>query len=254
MPLVEYATKGRTAYITLDRPEKLNAINYQMLDELWEAFTRLADDTEVWLGIVTGRGRAFSVGHDLVDMGAGERDRDSNVTVDRLYYMVQHTWKPVIAAINGVCLAQGAGIALAADLRVATESAQIGWPQVKRGITSVSGPAILGHRVPVGTAMEVLLTGEFLTASEALRLGLINRVVSQDELMSAAEELAGKILENAPLAVRAMKEALVRGLDKGMQERLDIGTEVFSRVLDTEDAREGLKAFQEKRAPVWKAR
>ena len=160
MALVEYEVRGRIATITMNRPEKLNAMNREMLEGLWEAFTNLRDDPEVWLGIVTGTGRAFSVGHDLEEMGGG--GKTSAGSTDELYFMVQHIWKPIIAAVNGYCLAQGAGIALGADIRVAAETAQFGWPQTKRGISSISGPVILGHRVPLGQALELLLTGDFL--------------------------------------------------------------------------------------------
>ena len=254
MALVEYEVKGRIAYITMNRPEKLNAINHEMLDGLWQAFTNLRDDPEVWLGIVTGNGRAFSVGHDLVEMGGGSAPVRESATTDQLYFMEQHIWKPIIAAINGICLAQGAGIALGADIRVAADTAQFGWPQVKRGISSISGPVILSHRVPLGNALETLFVGEFLPAQEAQRLGLVNHVVPQEEVMSKAEELAGKILENAPLAVRAIKEAAIRGLHLSLQDRLSVAALVSARVRNSEDSQEGLNAFKEKRAPVWKAR
>ncbi len=254
MALVEYQVKGRIAYITMNRPEKLNAINHEMLEGLWQAFTNLRDDPEVWLGIVTGNGRAFSVGHDLVEMGGGGAPVRESATTDQLYFMEQHIWKPIIAAINGICLAQGAGIALGADIRVAADTAQLGWPQVKRGISSISGPVILSHRVPLGNALETLFVGEFLSAQEAQRLGLVNYVVPQEEVMSKAEELAGKILENAPLAVRGIKEAAIRGLHLSLQDRLSVATLVSARVRNSEDAQEGLNAFKEKRAPVWKAR
>ena len=252
MALVEYEVRGRVATITMNRPEKLNAMNREMLEGLWEAFTNLRDDPEVWLGIVTGTGRAFSVGHDLEEMGSG--GKTSAGSTDELYFMVQHIWKPIIAAVNGYCLAQGAGIALGADIRVAAETAQFGWPQTKRGISSISGPVILGQRVPLGQALELLLTGDFLPASEALSLGLVNYVVPEGEVLPKVEALAGTILQNAPLAVRAMKEATVRGLHLSLHDRLNVATTIFERVGATEDAREGLAAFQEKRAPQWRGR
>lgn len=252
MALVEYEVKGRIASITMNRPEKLNAMNREMLEGLWQAFTNLRDDPEVWLGIVTGKGRAFSVGHDLEEMSGGARA--SAGTTDELYFMAQHIWKPIIAAVNGYCLAQGAGIALGADIRVAADTAQFGWPQTKRGISSISGPVILGHRVPLGKALELLVTGEFLPASDALTLGLVNYVVPEDEVLPKAEELADKVLQNAPLAVRAMKEATVRGQHLSLHDRLNVATTIFERVGATEDAQEGLVAFQEKRDPQWKGR
>ena len=255
MAQVEYEVKGRIAYITMNRPEKLNAMTHEMLKGLWDAFTNLRDDPDIWLGIVTGEGRAFSVGHDLVEMSAGGKMADVPGSTDELYYfMATEIWKPIIAAVNGLCLAQGAGVALGADIRVAADSAQFGWPQVKRGISSISGPSILSRRVPIGTALELLLTGDFIDAAKALELGLVNYVLPADEVMNKAEELAAKILANAPLAVRAMKEAAMRGLDLPLRDRLEVATSVYDRLQDTEDAREGLSAFQEKRPAVFRGR
>ncbi len=255
MPQVEYEVRDRVAYVTMNRPEKLNAMTHEMLRGLWEAFTTLRDDPEVWLGIVTGNGRAFSVGHDLVEMSAGGRMADTPGSTDELYYfMATEIWKPIIAAVNGMCLAQGAGIALGADIRVAAASARFGWPQVKRGISSISGPVILSHRAPIGKALEILLTGDFIDAGDALDLGLVNHVVPDDQVMDKTESLARKILENAPLAVRGMKEAAVRGLDLPLKDRLDLATRIYDRLQDSEDAREGLAAFLEKRSPVFRGR
>jgi len=255
MAQVEYAVKGRIAYITMNRPEKLNAMTHEMLLGLWDAFTKLRDDPDVWLGIVTGEGRAFSVGHDLVEMSGGGKMADLPGSTDELYYfMATEIWKPIIAAVNGLCLAQGAGVALGADIRVAAESAQLGWPQVKRGISSISGPAILSQRVPIGTALEILLTGDFIDASRALKLGLVNYVVPTSEVMEKSEELAAKILTNAPLAVRAMKKSAIRGLDLPLHDRLEAATAIYDSLQDTEDAKEGLLAFHEKRTPVFRGR
>ena len=255
MSPVSYEVRDRIAYITMDRPEKLNAMTHEMLRGLWDAFTDLRDDDDVWLGIVTGEGRAFSVGHDLVEMSAGGKMADTPGSTDELYYfMATEVWKPIIAAVNGICLAQGAGIALGADIRVAADSAQFGWPQVKRGISSISGPVILSQRVPIGKALEILLTGDFIDAAEALELGLVNYVVPDDQVMNKAEELAGKILENAPLAVRGMKEAAVRGLDLALKDRLEVATSIYDRLQDSEDAKEGLAAFHEKRPPIFRGR
>ena len=143
---------------------------------------------------------------------------------------------------------------MGADIRVAAETAQFGWPQTKRGISSISGPVILGQRVPLGQALELLLTGDFLPAAEALSLGLVNYVVPEGEVLPKVEALAGTILQNAPLAVRAMKEATVRGLHLSLHDRLNVATTIFERVGATADAQEGLAAFQEKRAPQWQGR
>ena len=255
MPQVEYKVRDRIAYITMNRPEKLNAMTHEMLRGLWDAFTKVRDDDEVWLGIVTGEGRAFSVGHDLVEMSTGGKMADTPGSTDELYlFMATQVWKPIIAAVNGICLAQGAGVALGADLRVVADNVQFGWPQVKRGISSISGPVILSQRVPIGKALEILLTGDFISAQEALELGLVNYVVPAADVMPKAEELATKILANAPLAVRGMKEAAVRGLDLPLRDRLEVATKIYDRLQDTEDAKEGLTAFHEKRPTVFRGR
>ena len=251
MPTVEYEVRSRTAYVTLNRPEKLNAINVEMREELWRIFNDVNSNPDVWVLVITGAGRAFSVGHDLIDM-ADDRGVFGRTSTDDLYVLLSNMWKPTIAAINGFCLAQGGGIALACDIRIASEEAQFGWPQVKRGIASISGPSMLTHRIPLNLAFEYLFTGEFLDANEAHRLHLVNKVVPSEELMPTVQSYVEKIQENAPLAMRAIKQAAVRGLSLRLEDRVAIASGLRTRVLQTEDAKEGLKAFQEKRTPVFK--
>ena len=138
MSLVKYEIRQRIAYITMNRPEKLNAITPDMLSKLWDAFTDLRDNPDVWLGIVTGTGRAFSVGHDLKAMSEMSGENKSSGSTDQLYLMQQNITKPIIAAVNGLCLAQGGGIAMGSDILIASENAQFGWPQTKRGLSSIS--------------------------------------------------------------------------------------------------------------------
>jgi enoyl-CoA hydratase/carnithine racemase len=253
MEFVIYEVRDRIARITMNRPDKLNAINPQMRAELFEAFEDVEQNPDVWLAIITGTGRSFSVGHDLVSMagrahpggGPGER------TTDDLYLYLSQFYKPVIAAINGICIAQGAGLALLSDIRIAADTAQFGWPQVKRGISSMSGPCLLTQEVPHNVAMELLMTGDFIGAQDALRLNLVNRVVPPDELMATAEAMAAKIRDNAPLAVRGIKEATLRGRGVDLAERLKIGRAIANRVEVSADGKEGLAAFKEKRAPNW---
>ncbi len=253
MQYVVYKVRGRIARITMNRPDKLNAINREMRMELFEAFEDVERNPDVWLAVITGTGRAFSVGHDLVAMAgrATPGGEPGERTTDDLYLYLSRLYKPIIAAINGLCLAQGAGLALLSDIRVAADTAQFGWPQVKRGISSMSGPCLLAHQVPHNVAMELLMTGELLNARDALRFNLVNRVVPPDELMPAVEALAEKIRDNAPLAVRAMKEATQGGRGLDLAERLKVGRAISNRVEVSKDAREGLAAFKEKRAPRW---
>ena len=249
---VLYEIKAGIAYITLNRPEKLNAINPEMRQMLWDAFQDVKHNPEVRCAIVTGQGRAFSTGHDLVAM-ANARANEGPSTGD-LYVVQANIWKPIIAAVNGICLAQGCGIALGSDIRVASTEAQFGWPQAKRGISSVSGPALLSQVVPRNIAFEFLFTGEFVDAKRALELMLVNYVVPPEEVMPKAEELARKITANAPLSIAAIKEAAIKGSEMGLEERVAFAQKKRDEVLATEDAKEGVRAFAEKRAPVWQGR
>ena len=249
---VIYEINEGIAYITLNRPEKLNAINPEMRELLWDAFQDVRNNDDVRCAIVTGAGRAFSTGHDLVAM-ANARANEGPSTGD-LYVEQSKIWKPIISAINGVCLAQGCGIALGSDIRIASCEARFGWPQAKRGISSVSGPALLSQVVPRNVAFEFLFTGEFVDAQRALDLMLVNYVVEPDEVMPRAEEMARKITANAPLALAAIKEASIKGSEMGLEERVAFAQVKRDEVLATEDAQEGVRAFAEKRAPVWRGR
>ena len=196
--------------------------------------------------------QAFSTGHDLVAMASAQANEGP--TTGDLYVVQSQIFKPIISAINGICLAQGCGIALGSDIRIASSAAQFGWPQAKRGISSVSGPALLSQVVPRNIAFEFLFTGEFVDAQKALDLMLVNYVVEPDEVMPRAIEMAEKITANAPLSLAAIKEASIKGSEMGLEERVAYAQTKRDEVLKTEDAQEGVRAFAEKRAPVWKGR
>jgi E-phenylitaconyl-CoA hydratase len=255
MAVVEYEVKDRVAYITLNRPDKLNAIDVAMRDDLWRMLHEANDNPGVWMVVMTGNGRAFSVGHDLVSMsGRSDALYDTEISTEDLYVFQMQMFKPIIAAINGFCLAQGGGIALASDILIASDQAQFGWPQAKRGIGSVSGPCMLAQRVPLNIAFEFLFTGELIPAQKALELGLVNRVVPHDELMPAVDKLVHQLLQNAPLPMRAIKEVAIRGMNMRLDDRVRLAGIVNRSLQRTEDAQEGIKAFQEKRTPVFKGR
>ena len=171
-----------------------------------------------------------------------------------LYVVQSNIWKPIISAINGICLAQGCGIALGSDIRIASSKAEFGWPQAKRGIASVSGPALLSQVVPRNIAFEFLFTGDFVDAHKALELMLVNYVVEPDQVMAKSEEIAQKITANAPLSLAAIKEASIKGSEMGLEDRVKFAQNKRNEVLESEDAKEGVLAFAEKRAPVWKGR
>ncbi|HLJ60041.1 MAG TPA: enoyl-CoA hydratase-related protein [bacterium] len=248
MKTVDYSVEGPVALVVLNRPEKKNAINHQMREDVHAALIDIRDNEDVWVAVLTGAGSTFSTGHDLSETLAG------TPTVDQLYELQHSIFKPLIAAINGACLAQGCGLALGCDILVAGEQAFFGWPQVKRGICSVSGPTLLARKIPLNIAMEYLLTGEFLGAQEALALHLVNHVVPSGDVRARAFEMAHKIAANAPLAVRAMKEATLRTLPMRPDDAYRYATQLLRELERTEDAQEGSRAFLEKRAPVWRGR
>jgi enoyl-CoA hydratase/carnithine racemase len=252
MSTVIYQVTDKVARITMNRPDKLNAINVEMRNELYAALVNANNDPDVWILVIGGAGGNFSPGHDLTEIRAAAGE--SGPTIDDLYLYLANIYKPTVSSISGYCLAQGGGIALCTDIRIATENARFGWPQVRRGISSISGPALLAHHIPMNFALEALLTGELISAEDALRWGMLNRVVPGDQLDATVDQVVAKLRANAPLAMRAVKEATVRGRGMGINERVRLASLLLDAVNATEDAKEGIAAFVEKRAPVWQGR
>lgn len=251
---VQYEVRNHIAYITLDRPTRKNALNRAMRKEVQDAFTDIKFNADIWVAILTGNGDTFCSGKDLFEKIPPEMEKGDVMSNDELYLFLRNTFKPFIVALNGPCLAQGGGFALNADIVIMSERASIGWPQVKRGISSVSGPCFLPHAIPWNIAMGYLMRGKFIDAQEAYRLGLANEVVPHEKLMESAERWASEIMENAPLAVHAIKEAARRGLEVAADTRVYMARDVANRLLNSEDAREGVLSFKEKRKPQWKGR
>ncbi|HVA79325.1 MAG TPA: enoyl-CoA hydratase/isomerase family protein [Candidatus Binataceae bacterium] len=253
METVTLEVNERIAYVTMNRADKLNAVNLQMIQDLRAAFSEVERNPKIWLGILTGNGRAFSTGHDLKMGNEGLERKDGLTPIDDLYVQLAGLSKPMIAACNGYCMAQGGGFALLCDIRIAAEDCKFGWPQVKRGIASISGPSILAHGLPLGDVLKILFTGQVLDAQEAYRLGMVQEIVPPDRLMARCTELAREICANAPLAVRAVKESTFRGLGiPDFRERVKAVSEIASRLGRTFDSREGLQAFAEKRKPAFR--
>jgi enoyl-CoA hydratase/carnithine racemase len=256
---VLFETKGHLAYITLNRPERRNAIDPLTSKELLEAFTAFKEDDDLWVVIVTGAGdQAFSAGADLVAMAesfAGKGDPGMlNVPFAGITRGFE-CWKPMIAAINGHCLAGGLELALSCDVRIAAEHATFGLPEPKRAIIpAAGGTQRLPRAVPLAFAMELLLTGDRFDSETALRFGLVSRVVPADRLIATAEEVAGRILECGPLAVRAIKQAALEGRQMSMTDGLKLESEMAGQVFRSEDAREGPTAFAQKRKPEYKGK
>jgi enoyl-CoA hydratase/carnithine racemase len=259
---VMYEKRGRIAVITMNRPERMNAIDPQTSAEMHEAFCDFRDDGELWVAILTGAGeRAFSAGNDLVAMSQMQQQGLNTVSaaysrapfggITRNY----ECWKPIIAAINGYCLAGGLEIALSCDIRIAAEHATFGLPEVTRAIIpGAGGTQRLPRLIPNGLALELIMTGGRFDAQWAYRCGLVNHVVPADQVMPKAIELAERICENGPLAVRLAKEAAVRGLGMPFEEGLRLENEQSRKVLASEDAKEGPLAFAQKRKPDYKGR
>jgi E-phenylitaconyl-CoA hydratase len=248
-----YEKKDKIATITLNRPEVMNAINHELAHLLYEAWLDFAGDAGMSVLIITGAGeKAFCVGADLK-----EKELKGDVHVAsfwdgsfRLPMRGPEIFKPVIAAINGHCLGGGLELALLADIRIAAEHAMFGQPEIRLGIFPGMGATQrLPRSLPYNLAAEILLTGERFEASKALDIGLVNRVVPSQDLMKTAFSMAETISNNAPLALRAVKESLIRSYDLPLDQGLRLEGVLRRIVGDTEDAREGVKAFMEKRKP-----
>ena len=254
---IEYEKQGRIAVFTINRPQAANAINVEAWRELNEAMVDFRDDPELWVGIITGaRTRAFSAGADIKDMLPFAREhRDDPRALPPSIMRGLDVWKPLIAAINGMALGGGLEIALACDIRIASEKAHFGTPEVNLGVTpGWGGTQRLPRMLPWCKAAELLLTGRPIDAQEAYRIGLVNKVVPQEQVMPTAKEWAEVICQAGPLAVRAAKEAMVRGSSMTLEDGLRLESALFNHVIGTEDFNEGITAYAEKRTPVFKAK
>jgi enoyl-CoA hydratase/carnithine racemase len=253
---VEYKKEGKVAIFTLNRPP-VNAINMEVVRELHEAMLDFRDDPDLWVGIITGAGdRAFSAGADIKDtlpFMKEHRDRPWDFP-DSLWRGLE-IWKPLIAAINGVAAGGGLEIALTCDLRIASETARLGTPEVTLGLIPGWGATQrLPRVVPWCKAAEMLLMGKLISAQEAYRIGLVNEVVPPDKVMPKAMEWAETICQAAPLAVRAAKEAMIRGCSLALEDGLRLENSLNAYLFGTKDFTEGTTAFAEKRKPDYKAR
>jgi len=254
---VNYEKKGRIAIFTINRPEAFNMVNVQVFQELHDRMVEFRDDPELWVGIITGaRTRAFSAGADIKDMLPFAREnRDSPGALPPSIMRGLDMWKPLIAAVNGLALGGGLEIVLACDIRIASEKARFGTPEVTLGLVpGWGGTQRLPRMLPWCKAAELLLMGRPIDAQEAYRIGLVNKVVPQEQVMPTAKEWAEVICQAGPLAVRAAKEAMIRGSSMTLEDGLQLESSLFNRIMGTEDYAEGVAAFNEKRRPVYKAK
>ena len=257
MAKVHYDKHGRVVVMTLEGD---NDLNIGMVGpELYERLADYAADDDLWCGIVTGAGpRAFSAGGNLQRMSASGGPPGGSSVWDPPPANVLTglaMWKPLIAAVNGYCLGAGCMFALACDIRIASENAEFSLPEIKYGFPpGLGAPQRLPRVIALGPAMEMLLTGDRVSAQQALQWALVNRVVPQAALMDAALETANRIAANPPLAVRATKELVYRSLDMPFADGVRMSSLFGALSRDTEDAREGMRAFREKRPPEFKGR
>jgi E-phenylitaconyl-CoA hydratase len=248
------------AIITLNRPEVRNAMTRDLSRALVETLHRVRDDDDIRAAVITGAGRTFSAGADLKERAQvgrmGDTDVSSVVEANRTTgFSRMVIEKPLIAAIDGYCLAAGFELALLCDMRLCTPEARFGLPEITRGFfPGGGGPQRLIRAIPQAMAMEMLLTGDPIDAATALRVGLVSRVVAENELLPTARQLAARIAGHAPLAIKAVKEVAQAALDETLEQSLRFGNTLRWIIGQTEDAREGPRAFAERRAPQYQGR
>jgi E-phenylitaconyl-CoA hydratase len=254
---VLYERQGHVCTITYNRPEVLNAVNGALRADLNDAFARFRDEEEAWVAIVTGAGRAFCAGADLSD-GAGATGVFGGSFWEKptvnSFESGWEIYKPVIAAVNGHCLGYGLTLVTWCDFVLASERARFGYPEAALGIPAMVGAIRLPQKIGWSDAMELLMTGEAIDAEKAQQIGLVWRVVPHDELLDAAQALADRLVQAAPLAQRAMKEMAMRAPHLSSPEAIRMGEAMRLAAASTVDASEGLRAAAERRRPQWQGR
>ena len=253
MSYLNLAVESRdgVTFVTINRPDKLNALDDRTMDELDAVFTAIAADPQTRGVVLTGAGeKAFVAGADIAELATQSPvdGKERSVRGQRVLDRIERLGKPVVAAINGFALGGGCELAMACHVRIASENARLGTPEVKLGLLcGYGGTQRLPRLVGKGRALEMLLTGEMVDAPEALRIGLVNRVVPREKLREEAEALVRKMMANAPVSLRFVLEAVNDGLEMGLAEAQHQEATLFGLVCTTEDMKEGTRAFLEKR-------
>lgn len=249
------AREGPVALVTINRPQVLNALNSHTLDELRRAVLELQRDVSVRVVVITGAGeKAFVAGADIRELAAQQptQGKEHAKRGQHVFDVIEHLGKPVIAAINGFALGGGCELAMACTLRMAADTARLGQPEITLGLLpGFAGTQRLARLVGKGIALEMLLTGRQIAADEALRIGLVNRVVPAGALLTEARALARELADRAPIAAQYIIEAVNRGLEMPFDQAQSFEASLFGLVASTADMREGTRAFLEKRAPAF---
>lgn len=252
--IVLFEKKAQVGVVTLNRPERLNAINYQLATEITRLLDRIAKDRGIRVVVLTGAGRAFCAGADIKEM-ADPKARRLPLGVGSFFDKIEALDKPVIAAINGPANGGGVELALACDFRLASETANFGLGEVKLGlIPSGGGTARLPRLIGIPKAKEILYFGNLIGAQEAYQLGLVNKVVPIDKLMEEAYVWAAELKERSPLALQMLKSCVNTGSRMDLYAAIDYEAKCSTILFESEDSREGLSAFVEKRKPMFRGR
>jgi enoyl-CoA hydratase len=252
---VEYETEGHRAIITINRPEARNAVNSEVASGIEAAIDSMESDDLLWVGIVTGVPPVFSAGADLKEINAGRAGSLATSRGGFAGITSRVRSKPIIAAVDGPALAGGTEICLACDLIVASENARFGVPEVKRCLAAAGGALFrLPRKLPFNLAMELILTGDPIDAQRAHELGLVNVLCKPGEALDAARELSERIEANAPVAVRASRRAALEAMTQDEEAGWRLSAQAMAEAMGSEDFKEGLTAFIEKRPPQWTGR
>ncbi|MEG0771786.1 short-chain-enoyl-CoA hydratase [Clostridium sp.] len=249
--------EGNLAIVKINRPKALNALNSETLKELDNVIDTIANDSELYVVVLTGEGKAFVAGADISEMKDLNpiEGRNFGMLGNKVFRKLENLDKPVIAAINGFALGGGCELSMACDMRIASTKAKFGQPEVGLGITpGFGGTQRLSRLVGEGMAKQLIYTGDIITAEEALRIGLVNKVVEPETLLDEAKAIASKISKNAPIAVKLCKTAINKGMQMDIDNAIMYEAEVFGLCFSTEDQKEGMTAFVEKRDKDFKNR
>ena len=255
MKNIIFDKKDGIGYVTMNRPKALNALNTEVLTELDDVFRAIDKDDEVRVAIVTGEGRSFIAGADIAQMSElnGTEGRDMTIQGQKVMELIESINKPVIAAVNGFALGGGNELAMACDIRIASEKAKFGQPEVNLGIIpGYGGTQRLPRLVGKGMAKKLIYSAEMIDAQEAYRIGLVDEVVPAEELMEAAEKLAKTIMSKAPIAIKMAKVAINNGINTDLTIGVQFEAESYTSTFVSEDRVEGMKAFVEKRPAEFK--